>query len=81
MRSARTAEADAFRGRWVLRATGALLARPSLWPTAVHQVLRLARPGWWRARPWLPLPEPTYLRFRLQTAYGDPDASPNRPTS
>lgn len=30
----------------------------------------LARPGWWRRRPFLPLPDRDYLRFRLQTAYG-----------
>ena len=43
---------------------------PSLWATAVRQALRLAAPGWWRRRPFLPLPAPDYLRFRLQTAYG-----------
>ncbi|MGH2667915.1 MAG: hypothetical protein ACRDH5_02130, partial [bacterium] len=41
-----------------------------LWPVAVAQALRLARPGWWRRRPFLPLPDPDYVRFRLQTAYG-----------
>jgi hypothetical protein len=30
----------------------------------------LARPGWWRRPPFLPLPDPDYVRFRLQTAYG-----------
>ncbi|HVF14522.1 MAG TPA: hypothetical protein VM942_07980 [Acidimicrobiales bacterium] len=24
----------------------------------------------------MPLPDPSYLRFRLQTAYGDPNRSP-----
>jgi len=33
-------------------------------------VLVLAAPGWWRRAPFLPLPSPDYLRFRLQTAYG-----------
>jgi len=36
----------------------------------VAQTLRLARPGWWRRRPFLPLPDPGYLRFRLETGYG-----------
>ena len=47
-----------------------MLGRPGLWPVAVAQALRLARPGWWRHRPFLPLPDPDYVRFRLQTAYG-----------
>jgi hypothetical protein len=34
------------------------------------QAVRLARPGWWRRRPYLPLPDPDYVRFRLLTAYG-----------
>ncbi|HEX3622370.1 MAG TPA: hypothetical protein VHT97_08655 [Acidimicrobiales bacterium] len=44
--------------------------RPGLWPTAVVQAWRLAVPGWWRRWPPLPLPDPAYLRFRFQTAYG-----------
>ena len=31
---------------------------------------RLARPRWWRRPPFLPLPDPDYLRFRLETQYG-----------
>jgi hypothetical protein len=60
----------------VAGAARALVAHPELWPTAAHQVVVLARPGWWRTRPWLPLPDPAYLRFRMQTAYGDPDRAP-----
>jgi hypothetical protein len=48
----------------------AVLVRPDLWPVAAAQALRLAPPGWWRRRPFLPLPDPDYVRFRLQTAYG-----------
>jgi hypothetical protein len=57
-------------------AVPAVLVRPSLWITAVRQVLVLAAPGWWRRPPFLPVPDPAYLRFRLQTAYGDPDRAP-----
>jgi hypothetical protein len=60
------------------RALVAILARPRLWVVAVRQVLRLARPGWWRRPPFLPLPDPAYLRFRLVTMYGSdhrPDAA------
>ena len=34
-------------------------------------MFRLAPRGWWRTKPFLPLPDPDYLRFRLQTQYGD----------
>ncbi len=57
-------------------AVSAVLRRPALWPTAVVQVLRLAPTGWWRRRPFLPLPDSEYLRFRLQTQYGDSDHEP-----
>ncbi|HEY4375699.1 MAG TPA: hypothetical protein VGM93_01010 [Acidimicrobiales bacterium] len=59
-----------MRSRWWPRAVLAVLWRPRLWPTAVGQARRLARPGWWRRPPFLPLPDPDYVRFRLQTAYG-----------
>ena len=59
-----------------MAATLAVARRPSLWATAVVQVFVLAAPGWWRRWPPLPLPDHAYLRFRLQTAYGDPDREP-----
>ena len=59
-----------FRVRWALAAVGAVLRHPSLWRTGLRQVRLLAQPGWWRRRPFLPVPDPAYLRFRLETAYG-----------
>ncbi len=61
---------------WGLRATAAVAVRPWLWPTALGQLRRLARPGWWHRWPPLPLPDQEYLRFRLITAYGDADRAP-----
>jgi hypothetical protein len=58
-------------GGWLVAAALAVARRPRLWGVAVRQTRRLARPGWWRRWPPLPLPDPSYLRFRLQTAYGD----------
>jgi hypothetical protein len=55
------------------RAVVAVVMRPSLWGIALTQLLRLARPGWWRRAPFLPLPDRSYVRFRLETQYGDPD--------
>ncbi len=57
----------------VLRAVGAVAARPSLWPTALRQAVRLAPTRWWTRPPFVPLPARSYLRFRLLTQYGDPN--------
>jgi hypothetical protein len=54
----------------------AVVGEPRLWPVAVRQGARLAVPGWWRRPPFLPLPDRDYLRFRLQTMYGDELAAP-----
>ena len=62
--------------RWVGPAALAVARRPSLWATAVRQVLVLAAPGWWRRRPWLPLPDAAYMRFRMVTQYGDQEHAP-----
>ena len=53
-----------------------MLGHPTLWATALVQLFVLARPGWWRRWPPLPAPDAAYLRFRLQTAYGDPEREP-----
>jgi len=47
-----------------------------LWGVAVRQCLRLAEPGWWRRWPPVPAPDPDYLAFRFQTAFGDRGAGP-----
>jgi hypothetical protein len=59
-----------------LRVAGLVLVRPSLWLVGLRQVFVLAPPRWWRRPPFLPLPDKAYLRFRLVTAYGDPDRGP-----
>ena len=56
-------------GFW-LGSLGALAREPGLWPTALGQAGRLARPGWWKRAPFLPVPDPAYVRFRLDTQYG-----------
>jgi len=63
--------------RWVVQATAALAVHPELWATAVRQITVLAVAGWWRRAPFLPIPDRAYLRFRMQTAYGDPDRGPD----
>ena len=37
---------------------------------------RFRRRGWWRRAPFLPLPDRTYLRWRMHTAYGEHDVVP-----
>ena len=56
-------------GGW-RQAALAVLRHPSPRGRALGQSLRLARPGWWRRAPFLPVPDPAYLRFRLETQYG-----------
>jgi hypothetical protein len=63
------------RGGW-WRVALAVLARPALWPSALRQTRRLARDGWWHRPPFLPLADPAYLAFRLETQYGRADAHP-----
>lgn len=63
--------------RWLAQAFVAVLVRPELWGTAMVQLFRLASPGWWRRWPPVPMPDPDYLRFRLQTQYGDAGDAPD----
>ena len=56
----------------------AVACRPDLWWTALSVLRRLAAPGWWRSGPFLPLPDGPLWRFRMVTAYGRPDAVPER---
>lgn len=61
---------------WARPVVKAVAVRPDLWSTAITQAVRLARPGWWRRWPPVPVPDPEYLRFRARTAYGDPAHPP-----
>ena len=64
------------RNGWLGPVAVAVAVRPRLWGVAVRQCLRLAAPGWWRRWPPLPAPDPAYLRFRLQTAFGNRTEGP-----
>ncbi len=54
----------------------ALVARPDLWWTGVAALKRLVPSRWWRGGSHLPVPHRAWWRFRMVTAYGDPDARP-----
>lgn len=66
-------------GWWFLRAVLAVAVRPGLWWTGIRQVRLLAPTGWWQAAPYLPLPDPAYLAFRMQTQYGGDGTTPPDP--
>ena len=55
-------------------------ARALLSPRTAFDLLGVAwafrRRGWWRAAPFLPLPDRDYLRWRMYTAYADENAVP-----
>jgi hypothetical protein len=53
-----------------LVAAPSVLRRPDLWATAVRQWGRLTPKRWWRRRPYLPVPDREWMRFRFETQYG-----------
>jgi hypothetical protein len=64
--------------RGVRGAARALASRPDLWGAALGAAVRLAPTGWWRRWPPDPLPDRSYWRFRMTTAYGGSgDAAPD----
>ena len=65
--------------RWT-RLSVALLWRALISPRTAAGLLQVlwnfrAR-DWWRRAPFLPLPPREYVRWRMHTAYGDPNAVP-----
>ncbi|HXJ81168.1 MAG TPA: hypothetical protein VMS64_21120 [Candidatus Methylomirabilis sp.] len=57
-----------------------LFSRSVVNPRVALDLLALAwsmrRRRWYREPPFLPLPPPEYVRWRMLTAYGDEDAVP-----
>ena len=56
------------------KVVAAIIRRPWLWGEALRAAVALAPTGWWRRRPFLPLPEPGYIAWRVHTAYGEATA-------
>lgn len=52
------------------------LRRPGLVPAMLAAGWRFRARGWYRRAPFLPLPPPAYLDWRLHTAYGGGDVVP-----
>ncbi len=57
-------------------ATVAVARRPDLWPTAARQAVRLVPRRWWSRPPFLPVPDHSWLRFRLEAQYGGDGRGP-----
>jgi hypothetical protein len=66
--------------RW-LRLAVTLTVRAIRNPRLASDLIRVSwrfRPNdWYRRFPFLPVPDPTYLRWRMYTAYGDYNAVPS----
>jgi hypothetical protein len=66
--------------RWprvVLLLTLRAIREPTLAAALLRVAWRFRRRRWFRQPPFLPIPDRTYLRWRMLTAYGDPDAVPS----
>jgi hypothetical protein len=53
------------------------LRRPPLAGHLIRIAWRFRSTSWYRRFPFLPIPDSTYLRWRMYTAYGDYDAVPS----
>jgi hypothetical protein len=53
-----------------------LIAHPVDAVSVATSAWALRRRGWWRRRPFLPIPDEAYWRFRMTTALGEPEAVP-----
>ena len=52
------------------------IRRPGVIPSMVGAAWAFRSRDWYRRPPFLPLPSRSYLRWRMETAYGVPDAVP-----
>ena len=59
-----------------LRMAGMASRRPRIIPYLLRAAWAFRARGWYRRPPFLPLPPRSYMRWRMETAYGDPDAVP-----
>lgn len=63
-------------GRLIARLVLACLRRPRLAIDLVRVAWRFRVRGWCARYPFLPIPSMPYVRWRMMTAYGDPDLVP-----
>jgi hypothetical protein len=62
--------------RLALALGGRSLRHPTLAADLVRVSWRFRNRYWYRRPPFLPVPDRDYVRWRMDTAYGSPDAIP-----
>lgn len=62
--------------RLALRLALRSIRHPRLAVNLIRIAWRFRSNTWYRHFPFLPIPDPTYLRWRMYTAYGDYNAVP-----
>jgi hypothetical protein len=68
-----------YAGSWsalALRLAARGLVNPRLAVDLIRTAWAFRQRGWWRTAPFLPVPDRTYLRWRMYTAYASEDAVP-----
>ena len=60
-----------------IKMVGLAIRRPRTIPYMLQAAWAFRARGWYRRPPFLPIPPTSYLRWRMETAYGDPDADPS----
>ncbi len=60
----------------VARLAGRALVNPRLAVDLLRTAWAFRRRDWWKRAPFLPVPDRTYLRWRMYTAYADENAVP-----
>ena len=79
MASDDAALAPEYAGSWTGLVIG-LIGRAAINPRLAIDLIATGwafrRRGWWRRPPFLPVPDRTYLAWRMYTAYGHPEAVP-----
>ena len=56
---------------------GLALRRPRTIPYMLNNAWAFRARGWYRRPPFLPIPPRSYMRWRMETAYGDANAMPS----
>ena len=59
-----------------LKMAGLALRRPRTIPYLLQAAWAFRARGWYRRPPFLPVPPASYMRWRMETAYGDSGAVP-----
>jgi hypothetical protein len=60
----------------LVRLAGRAVLNPRLAVDLLRAAWAFRRRDWWRQPPFLPLPDRTYMRWRMYTAYADENAVP-----